>query len=77
MLTLSETNTHSYSISHLSTIFAPDRSFLSIINQPKNPFTLTKNQLNTELTVSTRDQIISVPLSSLAKCNKFTTSNDY
>ena len=45
MITLSETNTHSYAIEHLSTNFVPDSSFLKIINQAKSPFEMKPNKL--------------------------------
>ena len=77
MVTLSETSTHSYKISQMSTAFAPDSSFLSVIGQPKSPFSVSQNQLASEVTVSVRDSIISVPLSSLARCNRYVNSQEY
>jgi hypothetical protein len=76
MITLSETNTHSYPISKMSTEFAPDSSFLTVINQQKSPFSLGKQQLSTDVTVSVRDQIISVPFSALLRCGKYANSVD-
>ena len=77
IITLSETNTHSYQIDNLSTAFNPDSSFLSVIDKKKNPFTVDKHQLDTDITVSLRDQIISLPLSSFVHCGKFSTSNAF
>ena len=77
IVTLSETSTHSYKISQMSTTFAPDSSFLSVIGQPKSPFSVSQNQLASEVTVSVRDSIISVPLSSLARCNRYVNSQEY
>ena len=77
MITLSETNTHSYPIDKLSTAFTPDSSFLNVINKSKNPFSLSKGELSTDITISIRGQIISVPISSLVHCGKYATSNTF
>lgn len=74
MVTLSETNTYSYQIDKLSTAFNPGSSFLKVINQHKTPFSLTKQQLSTDITLSLRDKIISLPISSLLHCGKYSNS---
>lgn len=63
MITLSETNTHSYAINSLSTIFAPDSSFLNVIQKSKSPFEASPKEIEQEVTVALRDKVLSLPIS--------------
>lgn len=77
MVTLSESNTHSYAINSFSTLVAPDSSFLGVIQKSKSPFEATPKELQQEVTVALRDRVLSMPISQLLHCGKFSTSDSY
>lgn len=77
MITLSESNTHSYPINTLSTLFAPDSSFLNVLQKSKSPFEASPKELEQEVTVALRDRVLSIPIRELLHCGKFSTSDSY